>query len=111
MQNTVLISKGPFYYSQGDEDAFFAWLQSIPCVAGVGGSGTDLHIELKSQPDDLELRELLALFFRYKMDMKSLAIFETSSNAAWFSKKSMYWYKGVFGSKATSPRTHPSDRD
>jgi hypothetical protein len=68
-----LIFRGPTYYSPGDEKAFFDWLLSIPSVKAVGGKLWDLSITLKRQPSNADLRELLALLFRYRMDMKPLA--------------------------------------
>jgi len=64
--------KGPTYFSQTDEDAFFGWLRSIKCVRKVTGHLRELHIELKRRPTDSQLRELRALFLRYRMNMRSL---------------------------------------
>jgi hypothetical protein len=85
------------YYSRRDEDVFFSWLQSIPGVLKVQGRGTELFIRLRSKRlSATALRELLALYMRYDGNMRELAQFETSSNAAWFKNPKAYWYKGVF---------------
>ncbi len=95
----ALIVRGPRYFSPGDEKAFFDWLQSIPCVSRVSGQVRDLHIVLKRAPTDNQLRELIALFYRYRMDIKVLAVFTTSGNALWFAKDEIkFWHKRVFGS-------------
>jgi len=95
-----LILRGPRYYSPGDEKAFFDWLCAIPCVKGVQGELRDLHVTLKRQPGNTDLRELLALLFRYRMNMKPLAAMRTARNAAWFSEnKNAYWHARVFGTK------------
>ncbi len=48
-------------------------------------------------PDE-DLRELIALFYRYKVDMKQLEIFLNNDNQAWFYEgKKAYWHKRVFG--------------
>ncbi len=96
----ILIVRGPTYYAQGDEDAFFTWLQSIPCVANVGGEGLDVHIALKrTRLSDSDLRELLAIFFRYKLQMSVLARFETERNRHWFCDRQKYWHAKVFTDK------------
>ena len=97
---TTLVSNGPLYYSQGDEDAFFAWLQHIGCVNRVRGEGATLHILLKTRTvSDAELRELIALFHRYQLEKRPLAQFLTTENRAWFrDDEGSYWYRDVFGS-------------
>ena len=88
------------YWSHRDEDAFFAWLQSIPGVVKVQGRGRELFIRLKSKRlSAMALRDLLGLYKRYQGNMRELAQFENSSNAAWFKNPKAYWYKGVFGER------------
>jgi len=93
-----LIFRGPTYYSAGDEKAFFDWLYSIPAVEKVGGHSWDVSVILKRQPSKSDLRELIALLFRYRVEMKSLAALKTKRNAAWFAEnKEAFWYAHVFG--------------
>ena len=92
-----LIVRGPRYFAPGDETAFFSWLQSISCIASVGGEGYDVHIKLKRPPSDSNLRELIALLFRYRMNMRVLATYRTERNAHWFDDPKMYWHAKVFG--------------
>ena len=88
------------YYSRRDEDAFFAWLQSIPGVRKVEGRGRELFIQLNSKRlSATSLRELLALYKRYHGNMRELAQFESSSNVDWFKNPQAHWYKGVFGER------------
>jgi hypothetical protein len=95
----ILIVRGPTYFSPGDEKAFFDWLQAIPCVSRVGGQVRDLHITLKRAPTDNQLRELIALLYRYRMSMRGLAAFKTSRNAAWFANdRDKFWHNRVFDS-------------
>lgn len=97
MSRLMLIATGPRYFSYGDEKAFFGWLESIPCVASVGGRGRDIHIKLKRRPSDSDLRELTAIFFRYRMNMKKLADYRTARNAHWFDAPEAYWHAKMFG--------------
>ena len=89
---------GPTYMSQRDEAAFFYWLKRIPGVIGVTGSVRTLKVRVRGRRlSDETLREFLALFRRYRIEMRQFARFESSANRQWFRKRSAYWYKGVFG--------------
>lgn len=43
------------------------------------------------------LRNLLALFWRYRIPMRQLAQFENANNKIWFRSSKAYWHKKVFG--------------
>ena len=87
------------FFSQLDEGTFFAWLKELPCVSTVEGRGDLLFIRvIESKVDEYALRELLALFRRYGIDMKQLAVFDKQEFAHWFHNRDAYWYKSVFGS-------------
>lgn len=75
----------------------FEWLGRITVVREVTGEGRDLIIVLKRAPTDTQLRDLLALFFRYRMDMTPLAALLTAKNQVWFSDPRNYWFEAVFG--------------
>lgn len=89
--------QGPTYFSQNDETAMFEWLGRITVVREVTGERRDLIIVLKRAPTDNQLRDLLALFSRYRMDMTPLAALRTAKNQSWFSDPSGYWFEAVFG--------------
>lgn len=94
----TLLIKERTYYSQRDEDAFFAWLQAIPGVVKVVGTPEGLVVTLRSRRlSENALRDMLALHFRYGLPMRALAQFETTENSSWFRKPTMYWHKRVFG--------------
>lgn len=87
------------FFSRLDEDAFFEWLKKLPCVSEFEGKGDTLFIRvLKSKVDEYALRELLALFQRYRIDMKQLSAFDKRGFADWFHSRKAYWYESVFGS-------------
>lgn len=88
---------GPFY-ARGDEDSFFHWLSSIKSVEKYEGQGRVLYIDIN--PDLLDqyaLKEIIALFHRYDVDMKQLAIFDTAEFSRWIRNKEAYWYPKIFG--------------
>ena len=67
------------YWSDGDEQAFFTWLQSIAGVTGVDGRGTSLRIHLRSRRlSRTTHRELVALYKRYGGDLRELESFVAS---------------------------------
>jgi hypothetical protein len=110
----ILACKRVHYFSPGDETAFFDWIGRISCVTKFEGSGDTLYLRVRgSRISDDDLRELLALFYRYRVDMKQLEQFETPRNRAWFSRPGTYWFARVWGGKGaakTSPRLRLRDR-
>lgn len=60
-------------------------------------------ISLGTKIIDDDLRELLALFYRYKIkNMQQLQIFLNNDNKTWFyENKKTFWHKKVFGGVAT----------
>ncbi|PKN35757.1 MAG: hypothetical protein CVU61_02745 [Deltaproteobacteria bacterium HGW-Deltaproteobacteria-19] len=96
----TLMAKGITYYSNKDETYFFKWLESIKCVESHGGELDILYINvIADKVNDKALREMLALFYRYKIDMKQLSIFKSDKNKDWFCKTHAFWHRRVFGKK------------
>ncbi|MCL4361555.1 hypothetical protein M1446_04355 [Candidatus Dependentiae bacterium] len=96
----ILICKAVKFYARRDEDAFFEWIKKIDCIDDISGAGDELYLHIASDEiHDHDLRDLLGLFYRYKIDMKQLKRFLTKDNKKWFyANKKAYWYKKVFGS-------------
>ena len=98
-ESIILIGKSIKYYSHKDEDAFFEWIKRINCIDKIVGVGCELHFYIAC--DDLhehDLRDLLALFYRYGLDMKQLRRFLNKNNKEWFfENEKAYWHRGVFG--------------
>jgi hypothetical protein len=92
----VLKCHKPTFYSQLDEEMFFTSLTKIAGVGKIEGRGWDLFFSVRAQPSEKALREMLGLFFRYKVDMRQLAQFLTRKNRAWFRSSDAYWFKKVF---------------
>jgi hypothetical protein len=94
----TFIAKSVTYYAPGDEAAFFRWLGEIACIDSVEGVGKELRIVVgRNQISDKSLRELIAIFHRYKVSMRQLAQFRTTKNAAWFADPRTFWSRKVFG--------------
>ena len=89
---------GVEFYHLADERAFFEWLERIPCVASMRGYGRrGLVVRLKRRPGKDDLKQLIALCYRYRVDMRQLAKFETDANREWFRNPKMFWHSAVFG--------------
>lgn len=102
----VLKATGVIYFSQPDEDAFFFQLDKISCVKKYEGFFKTLYIHIsKKKLNRFNLQELLALFYRYKIDMKQFKIFDYGEYSDWLRGKQKFWYKGVFGSPRKSAKT------
>ncbi len=86
------------YLSRLDEDMFFEWLGKLSCVQNCEGVGDGLQITVStSKVDDACLRELIALFYRYQIGLKQLAVFQDDKRRKWFSDSHKYWFSEVFG--------------
>ncbi|MDY7540333.1 hypothetical protein QN372_04200 [Undibacterium sp. RTI2.1] len=93
----TLIAKEIEYGSQIDEAAFFYWIDKIEGILWKGVHDS-IHIDIPSnQIEDGTLRELLALFYRYKIDSQQLTQFINDSNRSWVLNKHAYWYSGLMG--------------
>ena len=99
MENNIIVLRADSvkYCSQFDEDAFFEWLNKIQCISQYDGEGSILYIYiLRNLVDDCCLREVLAIFYRYNIDMKQLVVFMTKKNKGWLSTPTAYWFDRVF---------------
>lgn len=91
----TLVAKDVVYFSALDEETFFAWLNKLKCISELRGIGTALNITVQP-PTDADLRELIAVFSRYKIDQRQLAQFLTLQNKSWFKDPVAYWHATVF---------------
>jgi len=92
----VLICKQIWFYSPGDERAFFGFAERIKGIRKIEGIRDEIHLHFSMRLSDASLRDLLALFYRYKIAMRQLSQFETARNRAWFCDRQEYWFKKVF---------------
>jgi hypothetical protein len=66
--------EGTTYWSPGDEDAHFQWMQRIGCVREVKGVGRRLFLDIATdRVSEADLRELQAIYRRYGGDLSQLA--------------------------------------
>jgi hypothetical protein len=93
------------FYHANDERAFFEWLARIPCVENYAGDGSrGLIVKLKRKPGNDDLRQILALCYRYGVNMRQLARFQKAKNQSWFCDPQKYWHRYVFGGPPDLPQ-------
>lgn len=93
-----LKATGVRFFSQGDEEAFFNWLNKLPFIKRCEGRGLTLYISVDPKAvDEGGLRELLAVFRRYGVELRQLAVFDRAEFKHWFCSNQAYWYEEVFG--------------
>ena len=85
-----------FFYSLKDEELLFNWLQELDGVISIVGKANDLVVSTNGKLSDSELRELLAVFRRYSLNMSQLAQYCDEDNSEWFADKNKTWYSSVF---------------
>jgi hypothetical protein len=95
----TILCKSIQYYSSFDEDLFFEWVKKIKSITKFDGKHDELYLHFESKTiDDDDLRELLALFHRYKIKhINQLKLFLNETNRCWFyENKHAYWHKKIF---------------
>jgi len=92
----VIVARSVRYYSASDERAFFEWLQRIDGFDHVKGIGEELHIHIKEDIDEYGLRDLVALFFRYNVDLTQIPKVVSTRQHPWLLKRNMYWFSAMF---------------
>jgi len=97
-KNTILICKKVIFNSTPDKICFIDWLRKIKSITAVYGKGFELHLHFDSKNvTDSDLREIISLFDRYKINMKQLKVFLNEKNKNWFKDKKSFWYNRIFG--------------
>ncbi|MBF6469708.1 hypothetical protein IU427_31760 [Nocardia beijingensis] len=86
------------YYSPQDEAAFFAWLDKISCIESYQGRVRTLYLTVDLDAVDEDgLREIVALYRRYNIDLKELRVLDADRVGPWFSDSDRWWHTEVFG--------------
>ena len=93
----TLDCKRVMFYSAADEAAFFRFAESIKAVRKVEGVRDSIILHTASRISQESLRDLIALFERYRVPrMSQLAQFLSPSNRNWFADPKKFWHKKVF---------------
>jgi GTPase SAR1 family protein len=84
------------FYSSGDKDGFFHCLSKLIAVQDKSFLGNIITLKCKDNLDEIEFREMIGFFYRYKQDLKLLRAFETDEHKNWLHNKSAYWYRRMY---------------
>jgi hypothetical protein len=86
------------FYAPGDEEVFFEWISKIRAIKKWKGVGDEIQLYLPSSTiSQKSLREITALFYRYKINMSQLQQLVNDKNREWYIDKKKFWHKRVFG--------------
>ena len=75
-----IVFKGPTFYCQEDEAAFFNWVQSLPEYVDLVGNVRDLHLSLKEPVSEESVIQLLTVFSRWGIESKALKKMKSKEN-------------------------------
>ena len=93
----TLRAKAVRFLSEQDEAAFFQWLRKLEECVSLRGEGDTIVLDVeKSKLQSDELRELIALFHRYGIEMRQLRAFEIRSNKSWLANEKAYWHGAMY---------------
>ena len=93
----ILFTKTVTFYSEADEFSFFDFIKHIKGISKFEGNVKGMFLYVPKPVSDANLRNILALFYRYKIDMKQLAQFCNNKNEKWFKNTEKYWFKKIWG--------------
>jgi hypothetical protein len=83
MNNEIRVALGSFY-SKGDEARFFSALNELGAVKVLRGIGGSLQLQIDPEKlDRMTVRELLAVFRRYRLSCKPLIFLAQQEQFAW----------------------------
>jgi len=93
----IITIRSDEFYSDGDERRFFEGLRNISAVSSVKGIGVELFLDINTvKMSKNEMRELIALLWRYKVPLSPLSAFVKNKRFDWLHNKDAYWYAPMF---------------
>jgi len=108
----TLVADSVKYRSDNDERAFFEWLQRIEGVTRFEGVGRELRIDVSPEIDEWGLRDLIALFFRYGIDVTQIPKVFPVDEHPWLHQDTAYWFRAMFSqARSVTGRSKRSGRD
>ena len=78
---------------QLDEKHLYGWASEIDCFVRWQ---QDTLVVRSRRISEMALRDLIALFWRYRIPIQQLSQFQNSVNESWFTSPTNYWHKKVF---------------
>ena len=101
-RKNFLVWKNVRFYSDLEKKVFFEFVERINAITEYKEENKKLYLYFKSRCiSDKDLRALIGIFDRFKIDMKQLSVFLNERNRTWFKdgvgEYVGYWVKKVFG--------------
>jgi hypothetical protein len=95
--NLTLAATRIEFLSELDETSFFQWLAKLSCIERYYGDGDSLKLVVsRAKVDEASLLELVALFFRYGIDLRQLRVFRNENTETWLFRPGAYWFDKMF---------------
>lgn len=90
------------FFSEGDEQRFFAALAAIPAIKTHTGQGRNFTLKIDCRVLTTPmLRELVALLVRYSADLSSLCEFSRQKRFHWLNEPGNFWHKHFLPAPST----------
>ena len=97
MQFIEIEAENVRYFSKNDENIFFEWIKKIPCITDTKGRLSTLYLTVQMDVlDDYQMRDILALFQRYQIDMRTLKKIIKSDFLDWINDPIKFWHYDLF---------------
>lgn len=98
LKKNLLTCDNVIFFSSKDKEAFFDWIKKSKCIENFSLEDNKIYLNLnKRQLNNMDLSNIIGLFYRYKIDMEQLSQFLTKNNKKWFyDNKKAFWHKKVF---------------
>lgn len=95
----ILIDEARPFYSYLDESHFFCWLEEIDAISEIKRDGSKLALTCSFPITEACFRDLIALCFRYSVDMRPLLALSSLEHDSWLKNSGTYWHEKMFGSE------------
>jgi len=94
-----LTAKEVNFYSEKDEKYFFKWMSKIKSIDRFEGyfDSVDIYVS-KADLNECDLKEIIALFVRYGIDMQQFRKFDDTVFFDLLDDEGKYWYAHIFSS-------------
>ena len=95
--NDAQLEFAPVLYSSIDKTLLFEWISYITSIHAWYISGESIYLHVDMLITDYDLLELLALLYRYNLNMKQMCVFLREDNRHWFYDLGVgFWHQYVF---------------
>lgn len=85
------------FYSRGDEKRLFQGFGEIAAIRDIKGVGRDLLLSINIAALSKEqMRELLALLWRYDLPLAPLRVLSEKKKFDWLNDSQGYWHEAMF---------------